>query len=93
MALNLPVPEGGTADYLAVLSDDAHELTDRKLLEASDTWDPGSLAAGTQESKDFTVAGAALGDFAIAGAGLGYSHGDSRKITPERQRASTSDDL
>ena len=70
MALNLPVPEGGTADYMVVLSDDAHELIDRKLLEGSDTWDPASLADGVQESKDFAVTGAALGDFVLIGAGV-----------------------
>jgi len=40
------------------------------VLKGSDTWDPGSLIDGAQESKDFTVTGAALGDFAIAGAGI-----------------------
>lgn len=70
MALNVPVPEGGTADYLAVLSSDAHSLTDRRFLGGSAIWDPASLADGTQESKDFTVTGAVLGDFAIAGAGI-----------------------
>lgn len=29
------------------------------------TWDPGSLVAGAQESKDVTVTGAELGDFSL----------------------------
>ena len=40
------------------------------VLKGTATWDPGSLSAAAQESKDFTVTGAALGDFAIAGAGI-----------------------
>jgi len=39
-------------------------------LNASATWNPGSLAADAQESKDFTVTGAALGDFAMAAMGV-----------------------
>lgn len=70
MSLNKPVPEGGTPNYLAVLSDDAHEMTDRKLLEGSDTWDVASLAPQAQESKDFEVEGAALGDFVLVGPGV-----------------------
>lgn len=70
MALNLPVSEGGIADNLAVLSDDAHKMTDRKLLEGSDTWDVASLAPQAQESKDFEVIGAALGDFVLVGPGV-----------------------
>lgn len=70
MALNVPVPEGGTAGNLVVLSDDAHELTDRKLLEATEAWNPDNLTNGNQVSKDFTVEGAVLGDFAMVGAGI-----------------------
>jgi hypothetical protein len=40
------------------------------LTGTSSVWDPGSLADGVQESKDFTVTGAALGDGAVAGAGV-----------------------
>ena len=105
--LNLPVPEGGTADLPVFLSDDAQRLVDvavatalTKLgitataaeinaaldgitagyaeintvcdgvLTGSAVWDPGSLNDATQESKDFTVTGAALGDFALVGAGV-----------------------
>lgn len=32
-------------------------------LFGSDTWDPGSIAAGAEEVKEITVTGAALGDF------------------------------
>ena len=35
-------------------------------LEASTTWDPGSIADGDEEVKSVTVAGAELGDFARA---------------------------
>jgi len=93
MALNLPVPEGGTADLPVFMSDDAHELVDKAVADAltamgldataaeinsvcdgvlkgTATWNPASIAAAAQESKDFTVTGAALGDFAIAGAGV-----------------------
>ena len=31
----------------------------------TDTWDPGSVAAGGQVTKDITVPGAALGDFVL----------------------------
>jgi len=91
--LNVPVPEGGTADQPVFMSSDAHELVDvavatalTKLgltataaeintvcdgvLTGSATWDPGSLIDGAQESKDFTVTGAALGDFVLVGAGI-----------------------
>ena len=91
--LNLPVPEGGTADQPVFMSSDAHKLIDVAIataltklgldataaeintvcdgvLKGSATWNPGSLSAAAQESKDFTVTGAALGDFAIAGAGV-----------------------
>ena len=44
--------------------------TSLTLTGTSDTWDPASLGDGAQESKDFTVSGAALGDAAIAGAGV-----------------------
>ena len=40
------------------------------MTGTGDTWDPGSLADGVQESKDFTVVGAALGDASFAGAGV-----------------------
>jgi len=32
-------------------------------LTGSDTWDPGSIADGDEETKEVTVTGAALGDF------------------------------
>ncbi len=35
-------------------------------IDASVTWDPGSIADGDMEAKDVTVPGAALGDFCIA---------------------------
>jgi hypothetical protein len=35
-------------------------------VEGSATWNPGSIANGSFEAKDVTVAGAALGDYAIA---------------------------
>lgn len=37
-----------------------------RWLEASDTWDPGSIADGDEATKDVTVTGAALGDFVLA---------------------------
>jgi hypothetical protein len=37
-----------------------------KGLEASATWDPGSIAAGAMEATDVTVSGASLGDYALA---------------------------
>ena len=40
------------------------------MTGTSDTWDPANLIDGAQESKDFTVTGAALGDAAFAGAGV-----------------------
>ena len=40
------------------------------MTGTSGTWDPGSLVDGAQESRDFTVSGAALGDAAFAGAGV-----------------------
>lgn len=74
MALNVPVPVGGTPGNLVVLSSDAHKLTDRKLLETSETWDVPNLTNGNQTSKDFTVEGAVLGDFALVGAGIDVSN-------------------
>jgi len=65
-ATTVNIPDPGAAATYMVLSAAAHG----HLLQGSDTWDPGSLNDGTQESKDFTVTGAALGDFAIAGAGI-----------------------
>jgi hypothetical protein len=40
------------------------------VLTGSAVWDPASLEDGDQESKGFTVTGAALGDFALVGAGV-----------------------
>jgi hypothetical protein len=45
-------------------------LADIQGLQASATWDVGSLADGAGESKDITVTGAALGDFVIASMGV-----------------------
>lgn len=62
------------ADALALLgiTATALELSDvcAGVLSGSAVWNPGSLIDGAQESKDFTVTGAALGDFVIAGAGV-----------------------
>lgn len=35
-------------------------------LDASATWDPGSIADGDEEAKEVDVVGAELGDFALA---------------------------
>lgn len=35
------------------------------FLQASDTWDPGSIADGDEEAKAVTVTGAVLGDYAV----------------------------
>jgi hypothetical protein len=38
------------------------------------TWNPGSLATMTQEVKDVTIYGAAMGDFVLASCSLDISH-------------------
>lgn len=40
------------------------------MLTGSATWDAGSIADGDMESKDITVAGAALGNFVLASLGV-----------------------
>lgn len=45
-------------------------LSEQVVLVGSATWDVGSLASNTMESKNITVTGAALGDFAIASLGI-----------------------
>lgn len=35
-------------------------------IDASATWDPGSIADGNEEAKEVDVVGAELGDFALA---------------------------
>jgi len=48
---------------------DASELnTLDGVLNATTTWDPGSLATSTGETKSLTVTGAALGDFCLVSA-------------------------
>lgn len=37
-----------------------------KDLEASATWDPGSIADGGMEAKDVTLGGCVMGDYAVA---------------------------
>lgn len=39
-------------------------------LEASATWDAGSIADGDEEAKEITVTGAALGDFVLVSASI-----------------------
>jgi len=70
MALDLPIPWGGNAYALPMINAAKTKLTEMRMYGGSAVWDPGSLVAAAQESKDFTVTGAALGDFAIAGAGV-----------------------
>lgn len=41
-------------------------LYPQNILDASATWDAGSIADGDEEAKEVTVTGAALGDFAFA---------------------------
>ena len=41
-----------------------------RVIEGSATWDPGSIATGTEEVTSFTVTGAALGDPVVAGFNL-----------------------
>ena len=36
------------------------------IYNASDTWNPGSIADGDEEAKEVTVTGAVLGDYATA---------------------------
>lgn len=65
-----------TTDYLELVWDDTEWNTvvnrgaNPCVLTGSDTWNPGNLIDGAQESKDFTVTGAALGDIALVGAGV-----------------------
>ena len=93
MSLDVPVPEGGTANQPVFVDTDGKNLIDVAVASAlallgitataaeintvcdgvltgSAVWNPGSLIAGAQESKDITVTGAALGDFVLVGAGV-----------------------
>jgi hypothetical protein len=57
---------GSDANYFgANLNVDATGVA-KRVLEASETWDAGSIADGDEEEEDITVAGAALGDRAVA---------------------------
>lgn len=38
----------------------------RLEIQASETWDPASIAVGAMEAKDISVSGAVVGDFAVA---------------------------
>jgi len=42
-------------------------------IDASATWDPGSIADGDEEAKEVDVVGVALGDFALASFSLDVS--------------------
>ena len=53
------------ADHLDA-ANDAIILKPRNFLQASDTWDAGSIADGDEEAKDVTCDDAELGDFAMA---------------------------
>jgi len=54
-------------------ADDALILRPRHWLQASDTWDPGSIADGDEEAHDVTCDDAELGDFAVASFSLDVS--------------------
>jgi len=65
---------GDTDDWMKKLllgdhldaANDALCLRPRHWLQASDTWDPGSIADGDEEAHDVTCDDAELGDFAVA---------------------------
>jgi hypothetical protein len=54
-------------------ANDAILLRPRQFLQASDTWDPGSIDDGDEEAADVNCDDAELGDFAIASFSLDVS--------------------
>ena len=63
------IPCRATARALQPLFD-AILADENRYLTGSATWDVADLATGTQESKDVTVTGAAIGDFVVASLGV-----------------------